>query len=78
MSSGVLVLWGWICFLLANELLQFSLSDKGLNLLLYVIAIGCVMTMVTMEAAIFIPRSFVGITLQLSRERQSPLVLDLH
>ena len=32
--SGVLLLRGWICSLLAGELLQFPLFDKGLNLLL--------------------------------------------
>ena len=74
----MLVLWGWIHFLLAKELLQFSLSDKGLDLLLQVIAISCIVTMVTVEAAILIPGTFVGITLQLSRERQSLFILDLH
>ena len=72
------VLWGWIRFLLANEFLQFSLSDKGLDLLLQVVAISCIVTMVTVEAAIFIPKTFVGITFQLPRECQSLLVLDLH
>ena len=69
---------GWIYSFLADELLQFPLSDKGLNLLLQVVAIGYVMTMVTVEAAIFISRSLVGVAFQLSRERQSPLILDLH
>ena len=50
----MLVLWGWICFLLTNELLQFSLSNKGLDLLLQVIAIGRIVTMVTVEVAILI------------------------
>ena len=69
---------GWIYSFLADKLLQFPLSDKGLNLLLQVVAIGYVMTMVTVEAAIFISRSLVGVAFQLSRERQSPLILDLH
>ena len=67
-----------IGFLLANESLQLFLSDKGLNLLLEVIAISRVVTMVAVEMAILIPGTFVGITLQLSQERQSLLVLDLH
>ena len=64
----VLVLWGWIRFLLTNELLQFSLSNKGLDLLLQVIAIKCIVTMVMVEVAILIPRTFVGITLQFSKK----------
>ena len=75
--SGVLLLRGWICSLLADELLQFPLSDKGLNLLLYVVAISYVMTVVMVEAAIFVSRSLVGVSLQLSEECQSPLILDL-
>ena len=78
LSLGVLFLWGWIYSLLADELLQLSLSDKGFHLLLQVVAIGCVVTMVTVEAVIFVPRSFVRITLQLSRKRQGPFVLNLH
>ena len=77
-SSGVLVLCGWIRFLLTNEFLQFSLSDKGLNLLLEVIAISRIVTMVAVETVILIPGTFVGITLQLSEECQGLLVLDLH
>ena len=65
----MLFLWGWIRSLFANKSLQFSLFDKGFNLLFQVIAIGHVVTMVTVEVAIFISRSFVRITLQLSRER---------
>ena len=59
----MLVLCGLIRFLLANEFLQFSLSDKGLNLLLEVIAISRVVTMVVVETTILIPGTFVGITL---------------
>ena len=54
---------GWIHFLLANELLQFSLSDKGLYLLLEVIAISHIVTMIVVETAILILGTFVGITL---------------
>ena len=48
----------WIRFLLANEFLQFFLSDKGLNLLLEVIAISCIVIMFAVEMAILIPRMF--------------------
>ena len=61
--SGVLVLYGWIRVLLANKLLQFSLFDKGFNLLLEVIAISRIVTMVAVETVILIPGTFVGITL---------------
>ena len=50
----MLVLCGGIRFLLANELLQFSLFDKGLNLLLEVIAISRIVTMVAVETAILV------------------------
>ena len=69
---------GEIRFLLANESLQLSLSDKGLNLLLEVIAINRIMAVVAVETAILIPGTFVGVTFQLSRERQRLFVLDLH
>ena len=69
---------GGICFLLANESLQLSLSDKGLNLLLEVIAISRVVAVVAVETAILIPGTFVGVTFQFSWERQSLFVLDLH
>ena len=36
------------------------------------------MTVVTVEAVIFVPKSLVGISLQLSRVGQGLLVLDLH
>ena len=74
----MLLLRGWIYSLLTDELLQFSLSDKGLYLLLQVVVIGYVLTVVTVEAVIFVSRSLVGVFLQLSRECQSPLILDLH
>ena len=36
------------------------------------------MTVVMVEASIFVSRSLVGVSLQLFKECQSPLVLDLH
>ena len=69
---------GWIYSLLVDELLHFSLSNKGLNLLLYVVAISYVMTVVMVEAAIFVSRSLVGVSLQLSGVGQGLLILDLH
>ena len=62
-SSGVLLLKGLICSLLSNEPLQFSLFNKGFNLLFSIVTIGSVMTVVPVEAAILILRAFVGIPL---------------
>ena len=63
--SGVLPLRGLICSLLSNKLLQLPLFNKGFNLLFQVVTIGRVMTMVSLETAILIPRVSVGISLQL-------------
>ena len=40
--------------LLADEPLQLSLSDKGFNLLLQVVIVGCVVVVVTVESAILV------------------------
>ena len=63
--SGSLFL-GWIRSLLADKPLQLSLSDKGFNLLLQVVAVSDVMAMISMEAVIFVPRPFIRISLQLA------------
>ena len=54
---------GWICSFLADKPLQLSLSDKGFNLLLQVVTISGVMAVITVEAAIFIFRPFIRISL---------------
>ena len=64
--------------LLTNEPLQLSLPYKSFNLLLQVLAVDSVMTMVTVEATILIPRSFIGISLQLVGECQGSFVFNLH
>ena len=58
--------------------MQLPLLDKGLDLLFYVVTISRVMTMVPVEVAIFVPRSPIGISLQLSGVSQGLLVFDLH
>ena len=63
---------------LADEFLQFSFSDEGLNLLFQIIAIRSVMTMVTVETEILVSGSLGWIALQLPWKRQGPFVLDLH
>ena len=64
--------------LLADELLQFSFSDEGLNLLFQIVAIRSIVTVVTVETAILVSGSLGWITLQLPWKRQGPFVLDLH
>ena len=53
--SGVLLLRGLIRSLLSDELLQLPLFNKGFNLLLQIITIGCVVTVVSVEVAILVP-----------------------
>ena len=64
--------------ILADELLQLSFSNEGLNLLFQIIAIRSVVTVIAMETAILVPGSLGWIALQLPWERQRSLVFDLH
>ena len=57
---------------LADELLQFSFSDEGLNLLFQIVAICGIMTVVTVETAILISRSLGWIALQLPWKVRDP------
>lgn len=63
---------------LADELLQFSFSDEGLNLMFQIVAIRSVVTVVTVETAILVSGSLGWIALQLPWKRQGSFVLDLH
>ena len=65
--SGVLLLRELIHSLIFYEFLQLPLFNKGFNLLFQVVTIDRVMTMVSVKAAILVPRVSVGIPLQLSR-----------
>ena len=47
-------------------------------MLLQVVAVGFVMTMVTVEAAILVSRPLIRISLQLAKKGQGSFVLDLH
>ena len=76
--SGVLLLKELIRSLLSDEPLQFSLFNKGFNLLFQIVTIGCVMTVVPVEAVILILRASVRIFLLLPRVSQGFLVFDLH
>ena len=75
--SGSLLL-GWIRPLLADESLQLPLPDEGFNLLLQVVAVSYVMAVITVEVAILVPGSLIGISLQLAGKCQSPFIFDLH
>ena len=48
---------------LADEFLQFSFSDEGLNLLFQIVAIRSIMTVVTVETAILVSGSLGWIAL---------------
>ena len=48
---------------LADEFLQFSFSDEGLNLLFQIVVIRSVVTVVVMETAILVSRSLGWIAL---------------
>ena len=49
--SGNLFLW-WVHSFLVDEPLQLSLSDKSFYLLLQVVAVSCVMTVITVKTAV--------------------------
>ena len=76
-SSGNLLLW-WVCSFLADEPLQLSLSDESFYLLHQVVTVGCVMTVVMVEAAVLVSRPFIRISLQLARKCHGSFILDLH
>ena len=48
-----------------------------LSLLLQVTAVGCVVPVVLMKATILVSESFVGVSLQLSRESHCTFIFDL-
>ena len=75
--SSNLLLW-WICPFIADESLQFPLSNKGFNLLLQVITLRRVVTMVPMKTTILVLGTLAGISLQLTEPRQGCIILDLH
>ena len=63
---------------LADEFLQFSFSNEGLNLLFQIVAIRSIVTVVTVETAILVSGSLGWIALQLPWKHQGSFVLDLH
>ena len=77
LPSGNLLLW-WVHFFLANEPLQLSLSDKSFYLLLQIIAVGYVMTVITVEAAILVSRPFIETSFQRAGKCQGSFVFDVH
>ena len=59
-SWGLLL--GRIDFFLVDEPLKLPLSDEGLNLLLQIVAVGCVVPMITVETIILVPWPLTGIS----------------
>ena len=52
-SWGLLL--GQVGFFLVGEPLKLPLSNEGLNLLLQIVAVGCVVPMITVDTAILVP-----------------------
>ena len=77
LSLGDLLLQ-WIRSFFSNEPLQLSLPNESFYLLLQVVAISCVMTMITVEMAVLVSRSLLRISVQLTKRGQGSFVLDLH
>ena len=64
---GNLLLW-WVHSFLADKPFQLSLSDESFYLLIQVVAIGCVLIVVAVEAAVLSSRPLIRISLQLARK----------
>ena len=75
-SWGLLL--GQVDSFLIDEPLKLPLSNESLNLLFQIVAVGCVMPVITMEMAILVPWPLTGISLQLTRERQGSFAFNLH
>ena len=67
--SKVLVLssWSlllrWVGFFLVDEPLKLPLPNEGLNLLLQIVAVGCVVSMIMVKTEILVPWPLAGISL---------------
>ena len=67
--SRVLIFPSWGLLLrridpfLVNKPLKLPLSNKSLNLLFQIVAIGCVMPVITVETAVLVPWPLTGISL---------------
>lgn len=77
LSSRNLLLW-WVRSFLTDEPQQLSMPDKSFDLLLQIIAVKCVIIMVTVKAAVPVSEPLIGVSLQVARKCQGPIVLDLH
>ena len=53
----------WVYSLPADEPLQLSLPNESFNLLFQVVAVDCVMTVVTMETTVLVSRPLIRISL---------------
>ena len=69
---------GLFCPFLIDKSLQIPLPDENFYLLLQVKAFRCVMAVIVVESAIFIPGPLARISFQLAGECQGPFVFDLH
>ena len=62
----------------SKENFQLSLSHKIFNLLFQIVTFICVVPMVSMEAAILVPITHVGISPHFLQSLQGMIILDLH
>ena len=53
----------WFCSFLTDEPLQLSLLDESFNLLPQVVAVSCVITVITVETAVLVSRPLIRISL---------------
>ena len=72
------LLLGRVCLFFIDEPLQLFLLDKSFYLLLQVIAVGCIVTVITVEMTIFVFGRLAKVSLQLAKERQGSFIFDLH
>ena len=66
----------WAAFPCGGSVL--SLSAKSFYLLLQVIAIRCIMTIITMKMTVLVSRPLPRVSLQLARKHQGSFILYLH
>ena len=77
-NTYVLTLLGLVCSSLTNEPLQLSLSYESFYLLFQIVAIGCMMSVVMVEAIVLIPWHLAGISFQFTGKHQRFFVFNLY
>ena len=68
----------WFRSLITDQPLQFPLPNESFNLLLQVVAVGGLVTVITVEMAVLVSRPLIRVSLQFTRKGQGSFVLNLH